>query len=43
MSVVWAVYAEHISIADADPGLNVKARHKSAADESNSESLRNHE
>src|SRR6266404_7079253 len=43
MSVVWAVYAEHISIADADPGLNVKARHKSAADESNSESLSSHE
>src|SRR5258705_8478425 len=42
MSVVWAVYPEHISIADADPGLNVKARHKSAADESNSESFRSH-
>src|SRR6266851_3960050 len=42
MPVVWTVYAEHISIAHANPGLNVKARHKSAADESNSESRRSH-
>jgi hypothetical protein len=35
---VRTVYAEHIGIADADPRLNVKARHESAADESNTES-----
>ena len=36
---VWAVNTEHISIAHTRPGLNMKARDKSAADESNSESV----
>src|SRR6266850_4526143 len=42
MLAVWTVNAEHISIAYADPRLNMKARHKSAADESHSEFASSH-
>src|SRR6266699_2710056 len=42
MPMVGAVYAEHISIAHADPRLNVKACHESAADESNPEPRSSH-
>src|SRR4030081_2236345 len=42
MLAVWAVHAEDISIADANPRLNVKARYKSTTDESHSESRRSH-